>query len=338
MGQKKAKKAIGSGRNKIHQYDEELATSEREQDALRERMRVGQAGSAKRFIKRHVCHGEAPPKFHEAYVAFKTVQALKLTNKDLRKLKIEFDLVDLDHSGSIEMSEFFAMLDEPKTPYTDALFKLIDLDGNERIDFDEFVHVCGTYCVFDLDGVLEFVFNAFNTDGTPEGKIYEDEFITMMKAISKNMGDTWQQGPRKEKKPKGLVDEEAELRKKAEKATAEREKEVRFEAQCRKDMRLWAKEDESCINFAEFIRFGKKNRTLTYPAFRLQDKMQKATLSYGRWKTVGGIVKKRRELLRYIQMNDGAFPPLGCFPGRPVMQLFGRCKFQGVLQQEFDPL
>ena len=97
-------RARGSGKStKVAAYEDELSVSEREAENLKSRMRVGQAGSTKKFIKRHVCHGEAPPKFHEAYVAFDTVQALKLTNNDLRKLKVEFDLVDLDHSGSIEM-------------------------------------------------------------------------------------------------------------------------------------------------------------------------------------------------------------------------------------------
>ena len=46
--------------------------------------------------------------------------------------------------------EFFEMLGEKRSPYTDALFQLIDIDGSGTISFDEFVQAISVYCMCKL--------------------------------------------------------------------------------------------------------------------------------------------------------------------------------------------
>ena len=44
------------------------------------------------------------------------------------------------------------MLGEKRSPYTDALFQLIDIDGSGTISFDEFVQAISVYCMCKLLG------------------------------------------------------------------------------------------------------------------------------------------------------------------------------------------
>jgi Ca2+-binding EF-hand superfamily protein len=37
---------------------------------------------------------------------------------------------------------------EQVSPFTDKLFELIDTDNNGTIDFDEYIRVMATYCMF----------------------------------------------------------------------------------------------------------------------------------------------------------------------------------------------
>jgi Ca2+-binding EF-hand superfamily protein len=63
-------------------------------------------------------------------------------------LKLAFDSIDIDGSGTIGVDELFTSLGELRTPFTDKLFALIDLDASGSIEFEEYVHVMATYCMF----------------------------------------------------------------------------------------------------------------------------------------------------------------------------------------------
>ena len=75
-----------------------------------------------------------------------------------------------------------------KTPLTDELFRIMDLDGNQRIDFNEpatrafrntpfpnqnknsfsyrFVAIALVYCMYTKDDILKFCFDLFDLDGS----------------------------------------------------------------------------------------------------------------------------------------------------------------------------
>ena len=43
---------------------------------------------------------------------------------------------------------------EKRSPFTDALFALIDADGSGTIDFDEYVRVLLGYCMYTKEDIL----------------------------------------------------------------------------------------------------------------------------------------------------------------------------------------
>ena len=69
--------------------------------------------------------------------------------------------------------EFFESVGEERSPFTEKLFALIDLDGSGTIEFDEFVRVLATYCMFSKDEILRFCFDIFDVDHS--GSIDEKE-------------------------------------------------------------------------------------------------------------------------------------------------------------------
>ena len=49
--------------------------------------------------------------------------------------------------------------------YTKILFDLMDVNKDTVVDFDEWVRVLGTYCMFSHEDVQRFVFASFDNDG-----------------------------------------------------------------------------------------------------------------------------------------------------------------------------
>ena len=49
--------------------------------------------------------------------------------------------------------------------YTKILFDLMDVNKDTVIDFNEWVRVLGTYCMFTFEDLLQFVFVSFDSDG-----------------------------------------------------------------------------------------------------------------------------------------------------------------------------
>jgi Ca2+-binding EF-hand superfamily protein len=136
-----------------------------------------------KFIKSMFEAGEVPvlkdPKAMEA------MMALNLSAKHLRLLKSKFDEIDIDGSGSIDAQELFDALGEPKSPFTEAVFAIIDIDGSGYIEFDEFVRMAATYCMYTKDEILRFCFEMFDKDGS--GAIDERELMILMKYVRNNI-------------------------------------------------------------------------------------------------------------------------------------------------------
>ena len=56
-----------------------------------------------------------------------------------------------------------------------------DIDGSGGIEFEEYVRVMATYCMFTKDEILRFCFECFDVDGS--GTIDEKEFIELCKLV-----------------------------------------------------------------------------------------------------------------------------------------------------------
>lgn len=90
--------------------------------------------------------------------AKEAAMALNLQQWHLQKLKAQFAKIDVDKSGAISVDELFASLGEIRSPFTDKLFELIDIDASGTMEFEEYVHVMATYCMFSKEEILNFCF------------------------------------------------------------------------------------------------------------------------------------------------------------------------------------
>ena len=46
-------------------------------------------------------------------------------------------------------------IDESRSPFTDELFRLIDIDASGYVDFNEYVQMLSTYCMYSKDDILK---------------------------------------------------------------------------------------------------------------------------------------------------------------------------------------
>lgn len=79
-----------------------------------------------------------PPK----RVKSKKAKSKKLTKKQLEQLKQEFDSIDTDHSGELDLNELIKFMDLNgfQSEFANVAVKIFDIDGNGQISFDEFVN------------------------------------------------------------------------------------------------------------------------------------------------------------------------------------------------------
>jgi hypothetical protein len=83
------------------------------------------------------------PTFKQDLVQF---NAMKLTERDVRRLFYIFKKVDVDGSGSVALAELIVHVDLPFTSFTEKVFSIFDDDQSGEIDFKEFVLALWNYC------------------------------------------------------------------------------------------------------------------------------------------------------------------------------------------------
>ena len=49
--------------------------------------------------------------------------------EDIVKIKLRFDDIDIDQTGEIDYNEFLDDIDETRSPFVDAVFRLVDVNG-----------------------------------------------------------------------------------------------------------------------------------------------------------------------------------------------------------------
>ena len=52
--------------------------------------------------------------------------------------------------------------------FTPLLYFTIDLDGSGAIDFEEYICVMATYCMYSKNEIMRFCFDCFDVDGSGE--------------------------------------------------------------------------------------------------------------------------------------------------------------------------
>ena len=77
--------------------------------------------------------------------------------------------------------------------------------------------------------------------------------------------------------------------------------------------------DDGLIDFDEFQDLNRHYPLVLFPAFRLQDRIQKVTLGEKGWVAVAKRCAKAKYILEYMSLHGGDVPPEG------FMTRLGRC-------------
>jgi Ca2+-binding EF-hand superfamily protein len=210
--------------------------------------------------------------------AIEAAQSLEMTQKHLRLLKNSFDRIDLDGSGNIDATEFLESLGEQRSPFTDKLFSVIDVDGSGTIEFDEYVRVLSTYCMFSKDEILRFCFECFDVDGS--GTIDEKEFVELCKTVN-NANPT-------------------------------------FPANFKTALQEFDVNEDGLIDYAEFLEIERRYPLVLFPAFRLQDVMQKCSMGEYVWLQLIADFSENKRIEEYKATHGGRAPP------EPFMTTLGK--------------
>jgi Ca2+-binding EF-hand superfamily protein len=112
------------------------------------------------------------------------IDMLRLTKKDLGKMWRIFQRYDSDHGGTIDIEEFYKLIQEERTLFGDSLFELVDIDSSASLDFSEFVQTVGTYALFGRLDILKFCFFVFDKD--KNGYIDSDELHALVEMLHAN--------------------------------------------------------------------------------------------------------------------------------------------------------
>lgn len=194
----------------------------------------------------------------------------QLGQYELKKFKTCFKQIDLDSSGLIDCDEFFEFIDETKSPFFDGLFRMIDADSNGTIDFEEFIHALVLYCMYTRDEILRFAFNTF--DPSASGYIGDNELQCLVSMVN---------------------DGQSKLQSKITNASTELDR-----------------NKPSVIDFDAFKSLHKRFPMLLFPYFRLQDRMQKATLGDRHWLQLHKLPYERHKIEKHQRKHSNALPRL----------------------------
>ncbi|KAG7389689.1 hypothetical protein PHYPSEUDO_009850 [Phytophthora pseudosyringae] len=194
----------------------------------------------------------------------------QLGQHELKKFKACFKQIDLDSSGVIDSDEFFEFIDETKTPFAEGLFRMIDSDSNGTVDFEEFVHATVLYCMYTRDEILHFAFDTFDPAAT--GSIGDKELRRLV----------------------GMVNDG----------------QAKFSGNINGALNEFDRNKDGVIDFEEFKNMNKRFPMLLFPCFRLQDRMQKATLGDNHWLQLHKRLYERLKMENYQRKHNGALPAL----------------------------
>ena len=226
------------------------------------------AGGGTLADRERAAAAEAAVSLEKRKAASAAVRAFGLSQRELRVIKNQFELIDADHSGDIDYAEFFHFIDEKPSPYTDAFFDLIDFDNNGCIDFEEFLVAMSTFAVYTEEEILRFCFRTFDKDES--GDIDDFEFAGMLQALHNDM--------------------------------------PLFPGNFHAALAEFDSNEDGLIDFGEFKELARSHPMLFYPAMRLQDKLQGATLGAKRWVRVSERVQRRKDILEHRRRNKGEMP------------------------------
>ena len=171
----------------------------------------------------------------------KTMHELDLKRKDIEPFWKEFNKIDIDGKGKVEIDEIFMCNKIPETDWGKRVFAAIDCDGSGALSFSEFFVGIYNYLAGDQNFIQKLAFDMCDRDGG--GKLSVDELRQMLTLVHGK-------GPQK----KGAK----ELNKKLKALVSQLDR-----------------DHSGTVTLAEFMNAGKKIQSLFKPAFELQSQLRK---------------------------------------------------------------
>lgn len=193
----------------------------------------------------------------------------QMGQKELKMLQKDFRACDQDNTNSVNYDEFFLFINEKRTKFTDAIFNILKLEMPGSANYEEFVEAVVTYGMYTREELLRFVFDSFDVDDS--GSINEAEFRTLCDTINDG-------------KPV-------------------------FPGSFKKALQKSDRDGDGLLDFEEFQRVNIRFPLLLFPCFRLQDRIQKSTLTEKHWLQLAIRYCKQLKLIEYKRKHNGVEPP-----------------------------
>ena len=115
-----------------------------------------------------MCSSEPPSSSFRRETMLKTFKTTlddwKVTRDEADVLYEAFDGADRTRDGFINQTEFFRMLNLKSTAFTKRIFGLFDANGNDEVDFGEFVTMCWSYMCMSKYAMILLAFALYDAD------------------------------------------------------------------------------------------------------------------------------------------------------------------------------
>lgn len=185
---------------------------------------------------------------------------------------------------------------------------ILDMDGSGAIEFDEYVRVLATYCMFTKDEILRFCFECYDVDGS--GTIDEKEFVELCKYVAFRFFRLFCFVVY-------LMDNSCRTVNNASPA---------YPANFKKALEEFDVNEDGLIDYAEFLELDRRYPLILFPAFRLQDMMQKNSLGESTWLRIIENYNRMKKIEEYKAQHGGRLPPDP--PLRALGKIFMPCFFR----------
>ena len=81
-----------------------------------------------KFLRKHIPCLQVKQEVNLEGMSLNAVKLLGFSEKDIIKIKLRFDDIDIDQTGEIDYTEFLDDISETRSPFVDAVFQLVDVN------------------------------------------------------------------------------------------------------------------------------------------------------------------------------------------------------------------
>ena len=132
------------------------------------------------------CSGAPPSSAYRRETMLKTFKTTlddwKVTRDEADVLYEAFDGADRTRDGFINQTEFLRMLGLRQSAFTKRIFGLFDANGNDEVDFGEFVTMCWSYMCMSRWATIQLAFALYDADDS--GDVEGSEVRQMMEELT----------------------------------------------------------------------------------------------------------------------------------------------------------